>query len=142
MFARSSLMAMARVRNASSSLPWYFSWIALTDWASILACAGSYTPQGRSQCAWTVRVGAKSFASIGSPFVGGAGRLRDENLPRRSRTPAGRFGRRDLRAGHLALAAVAALPGPGYGREHAADAGAGRRGGRDRSRSRPSWPSG
>src|ERR1700709_241292 len=42
---------MARVRNTGSSLAWYFSWMALTDSASMRAWAGSYTPQGRSQCA-------------------------------------------------------------------------------------------
>src|SRR3712207_153561 len=44
-------MRMARVRKAGSSLAWYFSWIALTLSASMRAWAGSYTPQGRSQCA-------------------------------------------------------------------------------------------
>src|SRR5207302_3563785 len=44
-------MAIARVRNAGSSLTWYFSWQALTDSASIRAWAGSYTPHGRSQWA-------------------------------------------------------------------------------------------
>src|SRR5438270_5851691 len=35
----------------------YFSWIFMTDSASMRACAGSYTPHGRSQCAWTTRRG-------------------------------------------------------------------------------------
>src|SRR4051794_18622539 len=46
-------MISARVRNSGSELAWYFSAIALIDSASILACAGSYTPQGKSQCART-----------------------------------------------------------------------------------------
>src|SRR5918999_1020333 len=50
-------MRMARSRNTSSSLWWYFSTILAIDSASIRACAGSYTPQGRSQWAWTTRVG-------------------------------------------------------------------------------------
>src|SRR5690348_1902063 len=45
-------MIIARVLF-SSSRPAYLSIIALTLWASILACAGSYTPHGRSQCAYT-----------------------------------------------------------------------------------------
>src|SRR5918997_1950781 len=50
-------MRMARWRNTSSSLWWYFSTILAIDSASIRAWAGSYTPQGRSQWAWTTRVG-------------------------------------------------------------------------------------
>src|SRR2546430_4749324 len=58
-------MAMQRVLNSSAvsegffwlSASWYFSWILATDSASIRACAGSYTPHGRSQCAWTTREG-------------------------------------------------------------------------------------
>src|SRR5215217_2841481 len=48
---------MARSRNTGSSLAWYFSTILAIDSASIRAWAGSYTPQGRSQWAWTTRVG-------------------------------------------------------------------------------------
>src|SRR5512141_403108 len=59
MFARSSLIETARARNSASSEPWNFSWHAFTDSASIRACAGSYTPHGRSQCAWTLRRGAR-----------------------------------------------------------------------------------
>src|SRR5205807_5623378 len=44
---------MARSLNTGSSLSWYFSAMALTDSASMRAWAGSYTPQGRSQWAWT-----------------------------------------------------------------------------------------
>src|SRR3954464_8665022 len=44
-------MSTARILKTSSSLAWYFSWMALTDSASMRAWAGSYTPQGRSQCA-------------------------------------------------------------------------------------------
>src|SRR5690349_3969889 len=51
-------MVMARVRKSASSLAWYFSWTALTDSASMRAWAGSYTPQGRSQCALTFTLGA------------------------------------------------------------------------------------
>src|SRR5205807_9060385 len=58
-------MAMQRVLNSSVvsegffwfSASWYFSWILATDSASIRACAGSYTPHGRSQCACTTREG-------------------------------------------------------------------------------------
>src|SRR5438874_3203235 len=50
-------MLTARSRKTGSSLPWYFSWQALTDSASMRAWAGSYTPQGRSQWAWP-RVGS------------------------------------------------------------------------------------
>ena len=39
--ARCSLVSSARVRYTGSSLPWYFSMIALIDSASIRACAGS-----------------------------------------------------------------------------------------------------
>src|SRR5438270_12919172 len=46
-------MKMARWRNVSSSDAWYFSWMPLTDSASMRAWAGSYTPQGRSQWACT-----------------------------------------------------------------------------------------
>src|SRR5512141_1474301 len=59
MFARSSLIETARARNSASSEPWNFSWHAFTDSASIRACAGSYTPHGRSQCACTLRRGAR-----------------------------------------------------------------------------------
>src|SRR5437762_2564736 len=52
-------MTTARSRKTGSSDPWYLSWHALTDSASMRACAGSYTPQGRSQCAATVRRGAR-----------------------------------------------------------------------------------
>src|SRR5436309_6768693 len=50
-------MRTQRSRKVGSSLPWYFSWMAFTDSASMRACAGSYTPHGRSQCAWTTREG-------------------------------------------------------------------------------------
>src|SRR4026207_1842841 len=59
MFARSSLIETARAWNSAASDPWNFSWQALTDSASMRACAGSYTPHGRSQCACTVRRGAR-----------------------------------------------------------------------------------
>jgi hypothetical protein len=39
--ARCSLVSSARVRYTGSSLPWYFSMIALIDSASIRACVGS-----------------------------------------------------------------------------------------------------
>src|SRR5919201_6062293 len=72
-------MAMQRVLNSSSvsegffwfSASWYFSWIFATDSASIRAWAGSYTPHGRSQWAWTTRRGlsnASSTLSITPPF--------------------------------------------------------------------------
>src|SRR2546421_7453134 len=67
---------MARARNSGSSLPWYFSWIAFTDSASMRACAGSYTPQGRSQCAWTTRRGLSNASTIrimDPPFTGPSG---------------------------------------------------------------------
>src|SRR5438128_3443437 len=67
MFARCSLMATARARKISSSLSWYFCWHAFTDSASIRACAGSYTPHGRSQCAWTLRRGLSKDSSMGMP---------------------------------------------------------------------------
>src|SRR5882757_4073520 len=51
-------MTTARVRKSASSLAWYFSWTALTDSASMRAWAGSYTPQGRSQWALTLTLGA------------------------------------------------------------------------------------
>src|SRR5881227_547057 len=50
-------MRMQRSRNTGSSLPWYFSWMALTDSASMRAWAGSYTPHGRSQWAAAVTAG-------------------------------------------------------------------------------------
>src|SRR5512143_1850198 len=50
-------MISARVRNSGSLFAWYFSMIALTDSASMRACAGSYTPHGRSQCADTTVLG-------------------------------------------------------------------------------------
>src|SRR5712691_3034084 len=61
-------MIRARMRKTGSSFCWYFSAIALTDSASILAWAGSYTPQGRSQCAWAAVRGLSSRVSrIGEP---------------------------------------------------------------------------
>ena len=67
--ARSSLMVIARARKTGSSLAAYFSMIALTDSASIRACAGSYTPQGRSQCAEATCLGRSSRASIRKSFL-------------------------------------------------------------------------
>src|SRR5690348_13533962 len=61
-------MIRARVRNTGSSLPWYFSMIAFTDSASMRAWAGSYTPQGRSQCAWATVDGRKSRIALTSRF--------------------------------------------------------------------------
>src|SRR5579863_7084692 len=58
-------MTTARSLNTSSVDPLNFSIHALTDSASILAWAGSYTPQGRSQ--WACAVG------------GGLIRSRDDN---------------------------------------------------------------
>src|SRR3954462_4983129 len=68
-------MMSARVRKTSSSLAWYFSQIALTDSASMRACAGSYTPHGRSQCARTTVEGAGRLLSVrrsGGSGIGGA----------------------------------------------------------------------
>src|SRR4051794_18355837 len=48
---------MARVRKAGSSLAAYLPRMPLMDSASMRAWAGSYTPQGRSQCAETTVVG-------------------------------------------------------------------------------------
>src|SRR4051794_31190915 len=48
---------MARVRNAGSSLAAYLPRMPLMDSASMRAWAGSYTPQGRSQCAETTVLG-------------------------------------------------------------------------------------
>src|SRR5215470_4025537 len=53
---------MQRVRNSGSVLSAYFWQIALTDSASIRACAGSYTPQGRSQWAYAVAFGSRRRA--------------------------------------------------------------------------------
>src|SRR5215217_4672823 len=57
-------MRMARVRKSGSELSATLPMMALMDSASILAWAGSYTPQGRSQWACTSRVGAKNRANI------------------------------------------------------------------------------
>src|SRR5690349_4852686 len=61
-----------------SSLSRYFSMIALTDSASIRAWAGSYTPDGRSQCAHTVsternrRMATPPNVDVRSPEPGSA----------------------------------------------------------------------
>src|SRR5215207_1874414 len=110
-------MRMARSRNTSSSLAWYFSTILAIDSASIRAWAGSYTPQGRSQWAWTTRVGrihaAKRsaimrivpFRSMSPPDVtttpAFAARRRRAMIPAMRRRTA-------LGAGALALGALAA----------------------------------
>src|SRR3569832_1843868 len=62
-------MMSARVRKTGSSLPWYFSQIAFTDSASMRAWAGSYTPQGRSQCALTLTLGANRRESMEHSFL-------------------------------------------------------------------------
>src|ERR1700722_7379669 len=56
-------MMSALVRKSGSVFCWYFSQMALTDSASILAWAGLYTPHGRSQCASAVAFGARARAS-------------------------------------------------------------------------------
>src|SRR6476469_422329 len=57
-------MSTARVRKSGSSLSASLPMIPLIDSASIRACAGSYTPQGRSQWAETSSVGANSRANM------------------------------------------------------------------------------
>src|SRR5438105_1938064 len=65
-------MPMQRDLNSSTvsdgffwlSASWYFSWILATDSASTRAWAGSYTPHGRSQCAWTTRRGLSNASTI------------------------------------------------------------------------------
>ena len=65
------------MRKTGSSLPWYFSWMALTDSASMRAWAGSYTPQGRSQCAVASTVENMLVRRMDvPPDVVGLGRLR------------------------------------------------------------------
>src|SRR5687768_16107701 len=113
---------MARSRNTSSSLAWYFSTILAIDSASILAWAGSYTPQGRSQWAWTTRVGRihaakrsaimrivpfRSDVSARRYYHRGFGRTpppRDDRPMRRTAA----LGAGALALGALALAALAA----------------------------------
>src|SRR6478735_9125974 len=62
-------MTVARARKCGSSFAWYFSWTALTDSASMRAWAGSYTPQGRSQWALTLTLGANRRESIEPSFL-------------------------------------------------------------------------
>src|SRR4051794_7510290 len=78
-------MRSARVRNTGSSFAWYFSQIAFTDSASMRACAGSYTPHGRSQCAETVTGAWRSFsrASTGPTFPFGRSSIGDTTPARR-----------------------------------------------------------
>jgi hypothetical protein len=38
--------------------------IAFTDSASIRACAGSYTPHGKSQCAYAVTIGGNNGIAV------------------------------------------------------------------------------
>src|SRR4029453_14107942 len=110
---------MARSRNTSSSLAWYFSTILAIDSASIRAWAGSDTPQGRSQWAWTTRVGRIQAAKRSAimrivPF-------RSMSPPDGTTTPASTAHRRRgmiramrrttmLGAGALSLGALAAPP--------------------------------
>src|ERR1035441_5626716 len=72
-------MAMARALKSWSSEPLCFSWQAFTDWASMRAWAGSYTPQGRSKWASTVDGGTTPYSGVklrsimdivGAPFAG------------------------------------------------------------------------
>src|SRR5690242_21881936 len=62
-------MTVARVWKCGSSLPAIFSWMAFTDSASMRAWAGSYTPQGRSQCALTLTLGANRRESMEHSFL-------------------------------------------------------------------------
>src|SRR6266513_299170 len=96
---------MARVRNTGSSLSWYFSMIALTDSASIRAWAGSYTPHGRSQCAyavtteWNQRVASQQTRGLQALTT-----LADDGCLRRSCCLSVAYGRREiaLRTKHVA----------------------------------------
>src|SRR4051795_11856916 len=68
-------MRMARVRKSGSGLSATLAMIALIDSASMRACAGSYTPHGRSQCARTTVEGASRRLSVrrsGWSVIGGA----------------------------------------------------------------------
>src|SRR5215218_9365739 len=58
-------MWIARVVKAGSAFAPIFSTILYTDSASILACSGSYTPQGRSQWARATSVGASQWVRDG-----------------------------------------------------------------------------
>src|SRR5690349_24771697 len=93
-------MISARVRKTGSSLPWYFSMIAFTDSASIRACAGSYTPHGRSQCAYAVTTGCNK-------------RMVDLLLASSRTLPRGPYSQRGEEHGHCVgrFVAVAARPG-------------------------------
>ena len=51
-------MTTDRERKSASVFAAYFSMHAFTERASIFAWAGSYTPHGRSQCAYTVVFGS------------------------------------------------------------------------------------
>src|SRR5690606_21022778 len=62
-------MTVARAWKCGSSLPAIFSWTAFTDSASMRAWAGSYTPQGRSQWALTLTLGANRRESMERSFL-------------------------------------------------------------------------
>src|SRR3954454_14221841 len=81
-------MIRARVRNTGSSFCWYFSQIALTDSASMRACAGSYTPHGRSQWANATVAGrvqrteSERISLTSCGVVGRHGRIRNRHYYR------------------------------------------------------------
>src|SRR4051812_37970976 len=62
-------MTVARAWKCGSSLAAILSCTAFTDSASMRAWAGSYTPQGRSQCALTFTLGANRRESIELSFL-------------------------------------------------------------------------
>src|ERR1044072_3397505 len=62
-------MTVARAWKCGSSLAAIFCCTGFTDSASMRAWAGSYTPQGRSQCALTLTLGANRRESMEQSFL-------------------------------------------------------------------------
>src|SRR6476659_6134245 len=74
-------MKIARARNSGSVFCAYFSAMALTDSASIRACAGAWTPRGRSQWAWPIVLGSSRRVSSLIDFLSPHVLLADPTLP-------------------------------------------------------------